>query len=159
MCFLMRWQHCHFHPHRCHFSSQNCHSLWVQSWTLVKKHVASPRNTSRDDPQDWTRHKGDGLEQHQRNLEKSATPGERVWLRVLPGGFSDRRHAEGRGLRGRGLHLEPDAVTEHCGVMDVNHYPCKFLIHPDAPWKDAPPYPDVGVFWSKGTASTRACWG
>nr|XP_023658221.1 uncharacterized protein LOC111838958 [Paramormyrops kingsleyae]XP_023659482.1 uncharacterized protein LOC111839635 [Paramormyrops kingsleyae] len=34
----------------------------------------------------------------------------------------------------RGLEMEPAAVEEYRRVMEVNHYPCGFLIHPDAPW-------------------------
>ena len=33
----------------------------------------------------------------------------------------------------RGLDLEPVAVEEYCRVKEVNHYPCGFLVHPDAP--------------------------
>lgn len=34
----------------------------------------------------------------------------------------------------RGLDKEPAAVEEYCRLMEVNHYPCGFLIHPNAPW-------------------------
>lgn len=39
----------------------------------------------------------------------------------------------------RGLALEPIAVEEYCRVREVNHYPCGFLIHPDAPWMGSTP--------------------
>ncbi|KAK0131115.1 hypothetical protein N1851_034190 [Merluccius polli] len=39
----------------------------------------------------------------------------------------------------RGLDLEPIAVEEYCRVREVNHYPCGFLIHPDAPWMGSSP--------------------
>ncbi|XP_077102505.1 uncharacterized protein LOC143753718 [Siphateles boraxobius] len=32
----------------------------------------------------------------------------------------------------RGLALEPVAVEEYCKVREVNHYPCRFLIHQDS---------------------------
>ncbi|XP_028451188.1 uncharacterized protein LOC114566704 isoform X2 [Perca flavescens] len=39
----------------------------------------------------------------------------------------------------RGLQMEPKAVEEYCLVKDVNHYPCGFIIHPDAPWLRSSP--------------------
>ena len=39
----------------------------------------------------------------------------------------------------RGLDLEPIAVEECCRIREVNHYPCGFLIHPDAPWMGSSP--------------------
>ncbi|XP_076124717.1 uncharacterized protein LOC143104504 [Alosa pseudoharengus] len=39
----------------------------------------------------------------------------------------------------RGLALEPVAVEEYCKVREVNHYPCGFLIHPEAPWMGSTP--------------------
>ncbi|XP_037531175.1 uncharacterized protein LOC119421601 isoform X2 [Nematolebias whitei] len=39
----------------------------------------------------------------------------------------------------RGLTLEPTAIEEYCRVREVNHYPCGFLIHPDAPWMGSSP--------------------
>ncbi|KAK0142231.1 hypothetical protein N1851_020062 [Merluccius polli] len=39
----------------------------------------------------------------------------------------------------RGLDLVPIAVEEYCRVREVNHYPCGFLIHPDAPWMGSSP--------------------
>ncbi|KAG1930738.1 hypothetical protein F2P79_022067 [Pimephales promelas] len=39
----------------------------------------------------------------------------------------------------RGLALEPIAVEEYCKVREVNHYPCGFLIHPEAPWMGSTP--------------------
>ncbi|XP_029958785.1 uncharacterized protein LOC115396857 isoform X2 [Salarias fasciatus] len=39
----------------------------------------------------------------------------------------------------RGLDKEPVAVEEYCRLMEVNHYPCGFLIHPDAPWMGCSP--------------------
>lgn len=39
----------------------------------------------------------------------------------------------------RGLQLEPKAIEEYCMVRDVNHYPCGFVIHPDAPWLGTSP--------------------
>lgn len=35
--------------------------------------------------------------------------------------------------------MEPAAVEEYCRVREVNHYPCGFLIHPDAPWMGSTP--------------------
>ncbi len=39
----------------------------------------------------------------------------------------------------RGLELEADAICEYCQMKRVNHYPCEFAIHPDAPWMGASP--------------------
>ncbi|XP_037535870.1 uncharacterized protein LOC119412904 isoform X1 [Nematolebias whitei] len=39
----------------------------------------------------------------------------------------------------RGLELEADAIWEYCQIKRVNHYPCGFVIHPDAPWLGASP--------------------
>ncbi len=39
----------------------------------------------------------------------------------------------------RGLELEADAICEYCQMKRVNHYPCGFVIHPDAPWLGASP--------------------
>ncbi len=39
----------------------------------------------------------------------------------------------------RGLDMEPAAVEEYCRAREVNHYPCGFLIHPDAPWMGSTP--------------------
>ncbi|XP_076836752.1 uncharacterized protein LOC143482301 [Brachyhypopomus gauderio] len=39
----------------------------------------------------------------------------------------------------RGLELEPVAVEEYCQAREVNHYPCGFLTHPDAPWMGSSP--------------------
>ena len=39
----------------------------------------------------------------------------------------------------QGLDLESIAVEEYCGKREVNHYPCGFLIHPDAPWMGSSP--------------------
>lgn len=39
----------------------------------------------------------------------------------------------------RGLVLEHVAIEEYCNVREVNHYPCGFLIHPDAPLMGATP--------------------
>uniref|UniRef100_A0A8C6KPA7 YqaJ viral recombinase domain-containing protein n=1 Tax=Nothobranchius furzeri TaxID=105023 RepID=A0A8C6KPA7_NOTFU len=39
----------------------------------------------------------------------------------------------------RGLALENIAIEEYCKLREVNHYPCGFLIHPDAPWMGATP--------------------
>lgn len=38
-----------------------------------------------------------------------------------------------------GLGKDPAAVVEYCRLMEVNHYPCGFLIHPDAPWMGSSP--------------------
>lgn len=48
----------------------------------------------------------------------------------------------------RGLDMEPAAVEEYCRVREVNHYPCGFLIHPDAPWMGSSP--DGIVYDPKG---------
>ena len=39
----------------------------------------------------------------------------------------------------RELELEADAIWEYCQTKRVNHYPCGFIIHPDAPWLGASP--------------------
>lgn len=39
----------------------------------------------------------------------------------------------------RGIKLEADAIWEYCQIKQVNHYPCGFVIHPDAPWLGASP--------------------
>lgn len=39
----------------------------------------------------------------------------------------------------RGLEMEADAIWEYCQMKRVNHYPCGFVIHPDAPWLRASP--------------------
>ncbi|XP_041847552.1 uncharacterized protein LOC121643962 isoform X2 [Melanotaenia boesemani] len=39
----------------------------------------------------------------------------------------------------RGLELEADVIWEYCQMKRVNHYPCGFVIHPDAPWLGASP--------------------
>lgn len=39
----------------------------------------------------------------------------------------------------RGLEMEADAFWEYCQMKRVNHYPCGFVIHPDAPWLGASP--------------------
>ncbi|XP_063763466.1 uncharacterized protein LOC134880454 [Eleginops maclovinus] len=39
----------------------------------------------------------------------------------------------------RGLEMEADAIWEYCQMKRVNHYPCGFVIHPDAPWMGASP--------------------
>lgn len=39
----------------------------------------------------------------------------------------------------RGLELEADAIWEYCQMKRVNHYPCGFVIHPDASWLGASP--------------------
>lgn len=39
----------------------------------------------------------------------------------------------------RGLELEADAIWEYCQTKRVNHYPCGFVVHPDAPWLGASP--------------------
>lgn len=39
----------------------------------------------------------------------------------------------------RGLEMEADAIWEYCQMKRVNHYPCGFVIHPDAPWLGASP--------------------
>lgn len=39
----------------------------------------------------------------------------------------------------RGLELEPTAVEEYCQQQEVNHYPCGFLVHLDAPWMGSSP--------------------
>lgn len=44
--------------------------------------------------------------------------------------------------------MEPAAVEEYCRVREVNHYPCGFLIHPDAPWMGSSP--DGIVYDPKG---------
>lgn len=38
-----------------------------------------------------------------------------------------------------GLEMEADAILEYCQIKRVNHYPCGFVIHPDAPWLGASP--------------------
>ena len=48
----------------------------------------------------------------------------------------------------RGLDMEPKAVEEYCQAKDVNHYPCGFIIHPDAPWLGSSP--DGLVYDPKG---------
>lgn len=48
----------------------------------------------------------------------------------------------------RGLDMEPAAVEEYCRAREVNHYPCGFLIHPDAPWMGSSP--DGIVYDPKG---------
>lgn len=35
--------------------------------------------------------------------------------------------------------MEPAAVEEYCRAREVNHYPCGFLIHPDAAWMGSSP--------------------
>ncbi|XP_073708315.1 uncharacterized protein [Garra rufa] len=39
----------------------------------------------------------------------------------------------------RGLQMEPKAIEEYCCIKEVNHYPCGFIIHPDAPWLGSSP--------------------
>lgn len=39
----------------------------------------------------------------------------------------------------RGLEMEADAIWEYCQMKRVNHYPCGFVIHPNAPWLGASP--------------------
>lgn len=39
----------------------------------------------------------------------------------------------------RGLQMEPKAIEEYCCIQEVNHYPCGFIIHPDAPWLGSSP--------------------
>ena len=43
------------------------------------------------------------------------------------------------GAMKRGLELEADALWEYCQIKRVNHYPCGFVVHPDAPWLGASP--------------------
>lgn len=35
--------------------------------------------------------------------------------------------------------MEADAIWEYCQIRRINHYPCGFVIHPDAPWLGASP--------------------
>ncbi|XP_039648996.1 uncharacterized protein LOC120554288 [Perca fluviatilis] len=57
---------------------------------------------------------------------------ENLALRILRPGYQT---AEMK----RGLQMESKAVEEYCLVKDVNHYPCGFIIHPDAPWLGSSP--------------------
>ncbi|XP_028422445.1 uncharacterized protein LOC114547326 isoform X1 [Perca flavescens] len=57
---------------------------------------------------------------------------ENLALRILRPGYQTAE------LK-RGLQMEPKAVEEYCLVKDVNHYPCGFIIHPDAPWLGSSP--------------------
>ncbi len=44
--------------------------------------------------------------------------------------------------------MEPATVEEYCRAREVNHYPCGFLIHPNAPWMGSSP--DGIVYDPKG---------
>ncbi|XP_051557801.1 uncharacterized protein LOC127443342 [Myxocyprinus asiaticus] len=57
---------------------------------------------------------------------------ESLALRILQPGYQS-------GEMKRGLQMEPKAVEEYCFVKEVNHYPCGFIIHPDAPWLGSSP--------------------
>lgn len=57
---------------------------------------------------------------------------ESLAVRILRSGFQS---AEMK----RGLQMEPKAIEEYCCIQEVNHYPCGFIIHPDAPWLGSSP--------------------